>query len=169
MRVGWFVCVAVIAFALFAGSGGALIARTLGAAGVVAPVWLTGPIMVLAGAIAYWCGGISFGRPVGLRLDRDGLSGFLLPATLWSQVADVGLHEVLRFEDGSRAAQDDLYFALRLYDQEGWWLQATLVQKFCGLRRGGKSRWDVLLPLNALEAADQKALIDLAIDQFERR
>jgi hypothetical protein len=52
---------------------------------------------LMGGGFALVLGGIALRNPVGLRLDRDGLSGYAAPAPLrWSDIADLQLVQVGR-------------------------------------------------------------------------
>lgn len=89
--------------------------------------WVTAPLAVVTGVIALSLMGVCGGRPMGLRVDRNGLSGYMMPPLEWSQVVAVGLHEMLKFEsdgegDAARLAdQGHQFLGLRLYDPQAWW------------------------------------------------
>jgi hypothetical protein len=171
MRLHWFQGAAAIALGIFGVFAISFVLVLFDADAEHWPRGLTGLVATISGIVLLWCGGFLMGRPVGLRMDRDGVSGYLLPPILWSRVIEVGLYKTPRFDrDSSQMVGDDnLFLALRLNDPQTWWREVTVVQRFCGLTRSWDTHWDLLLPLGALSVDDPKSVIHMASDLHEGR
>lgn len=151
------VCCAVIVFWAFTDNRDAL------------PVWaaLLAVMLVPVGPVGLWCLGIAIARPIGLRLDPDGISGYFLVPMIWADVKAVSLYEqtrVLHHGDGDVEIADQgyPYLALRLHDPQVWHSRASAVQRLFQRAQPRTRAWHVLMPLDDLRPADPRAVTHLA-------
>jgi len=120
--------------------------------------------------------GTAWARPAGLRMDKDGISGFYLAPILWRDVREVGLfigpaNHRHADENNPDAAPHPtrMFLALRIANNETWWFENTTLQRITLAMRGRPKQWDALVPLASLDCADPRTLVDHAFDLHEGR
>ncbi|MGJ5620372.1 hypothetical protein ACEWL3_013945 [Sulfitobacter sp. MF3-043] len=141
-----------------------------------APVsgWVSGIALIITAPAAFWFTGMTLARPVGLRMDENGVSGYFVAPLTWAEIDAVGVHETVRYEgdgdEGVRLARvGNFYLALKLYDRAAWWDRNSPLQRFVMLTRGAPKKWDVIVPLAILDTPEPIEIIHLAADLHEGR
>ncbi len=120
--------------------------------------------------------GIALAAPIGLRMDRHGLSGFYLAPLAWRDVQNMTLYTRdahsrvdASYDLDAPPSPADMFLALRLWDHEKWWQTNTTMQRILFLLRGRAKGWDALISIGTLALTDRHALADAACDLHDRR